>query len=471
MRPPTSRKRWLASGRAPNVPDPALAIGLDQARFAALILPLGPFETGPRLAVAVSGGPDSLALCLLADRWTRVQGGEVVGLIVDHGLRPESAAEARQTAAWLAARRIGSQILTWSGAKPAVGIQAAARDARYRLLADWCRIAGVLHLLIAHHQDDQAETVVLREARASGPDGLAGMAAVRELPGLRLLRPLLSVPKAALIAWLEAEGQPWLDDPSNRSPGFARTRLRAKPHPEAARVETARLVRLAYAQGAARAALDTAVAAWLVQHVRLWPHGFVLMAPAALAAAPAAIARRALEQTLLTVGGRRYPPRRARLDRLLEELRAGPHRFAGRTLGGCQLRRQAERLLVCREAEAVEQVLAPAPGYGQSWDGRFAIDASGELDGLSVRALGATGWRQRAGLQRTTSALPAPCLPPVVGPSLPAVWRDDRLVAVPSLGLIVPDCAGRFMISARFRPRHPLAGAPFAAGPAPDAVA
>ncbi len=337
--------------------------------------PLGPFEARPRLAAAISGGPDSLALGLLADGWARRQGGAVVGLIVDHGLRPESASEARQTGAWLTARRIPWQILTWSGAKPTAGIQAAARTARYRLLGDWCRAAGVLHLLSAHHLDDQAETVALRQARASGPDGLAGMAAVRELAGLRLLRPLLTVPKSALLAYLRALGQPWLDDPSNRAPGFARTRLRG-----AAGLDVAQLACLAAGQGTARAARERQLAAWLAQHARIFPAGFVLMAPAALAAAPVERARRALQQTLLAVGGRPYPPRQARLARLLDELRAD-QRLTGRTLGGCRLLRRGERLLVCREAGAITEVLEPQSGAWQSWDDRFAVRLTGERRG------------------------------------------------------------------------------------------
>jgi tRNA(Ile)-lysidine synthase len=440
------------------VPDP-VATAVDEAEFATLMAALGPFEARPRLAVAVSGGPDSLALCLLADCWARRRSGAVTGLIVDHGLRPESTSEARQTAAWLAARQIASQILTWSGAKPGVGIQAAARSARYRLLGAWCRAAGVLHLLIAQHQEDQAETVALRQDRASGPDGLAGMAAVRELPGLRLLRPLLGVPKPALHAVLEAERQPWLEDPSNRAPRFARGRLRVGPG-----LDVAGLTRLACAQGTLRRALDAAVAAWLAQHVRLSPHGFVLMTHAALAAAPAEVAKRALEQTLLAVGGRPYPPRRPRLDRLLHELRADVHRFAGRTLGGCQLLARGDRLLVCREAGAIADVLEPEADSWRLWDGRFAIRASGELGGFSVRALGATGWRQRVGLEPASLKRPASSVPAVVGASLPGVWLRERLLAVPALGLTAPGEVGRFRISACFRPCHPLAGAPFAGG-------
>jgi tRNA(Ile)-lysidine synthase len=130
----------------------------------------------------VSGGPDSLALAILADRWARARGGEAWALIVDHGLRPESAAEAATVGGWLAARGIPHAVLPWPGEKPTTGIQEAARAARYRLLADWCAAHGCLHLLTAHHRDDQAETYLIRHRAGSFVDGLAGMSVVRELP-------------------------------------------------------------------------------------------------------------------------------------------------------------------------------------------------------------------------------------------------------------------------------------------------
>jgi tRNA(Ile)-lysidine synthase len=152
---------------------------LTLAELAAALESIGGFEARPVLAVAVSGGPDSLALVLLAEKWARQRGGQAWALTVDHGLRPESAAEARRVAFWLAARSIAHQILVWTGDKPASGIQEAARDARYRLLAEWCRTHGCLHLVAAHHREDQVETHLIRRRAGSGPDGLAGMSAVR----------------------------------------------------------------------------------------------------------------------------------------------------------------------------------------------------------------------------------------------------------------------------------------------------
>jgi tRNA(Ile)-lysidine synthase len=399
------------------------------------------------VAVAVSGGPDSLCLCLLADGWARARGGEVSALIVDHGLRPTSAAEARQVADWLRARQIDHYVLSWTGPKPATGIQAAAREARYRLLADWCRAAGVLHLLLAHHLDDQAETVTLRQARQSGVDGLAGMAAVRELSGLRLLRPLLGVPKARLPATLQALGQPWIEDPSNLAASFARGRLR-----RSAGLDVPRLARLAAEHARRRAANEALTASWLALNARVDPAGFVTLAGGALAAAPPDIRRRAVQQILMSVGGKRYPPRGARLDRLIEQLRAGL--TSGRTLAGCRILPWQGALLICREPRMIEDELALVPGAPVLWDGRFRLELSGEAPALVVRALGRAGTRALG--QAIGRTLPAP-----VRPSLPSLWRGEELVAVPHLGLVLPPLAGRGIVGVRFNPASPLAGAPF----------
>src|SRR5205823_14734758 len=139
------------------------------------------------------GGRDSLALALLAEQWASARQGRVQALIVDHALRPASADEAAVTRERLASLGIAAEILLWSGAKPMSGVQEAARQARYRLLFEACRRHGILHLLLAHHADDQAETVAMRAARNSGPDGLAGMAALVEHRDARLMRPMLGV--------------------------------------------------------------------------------------------------------------------------------------------------------------------------------------------------------------------------------------------------------------------------------------
>jgi tRNA(Ile)-lysidine synthase len=394
-----------------------------------------------------------MCLSLLANSWARARGGEVSALTVDHGLRPTAACEARQVGDWLSARGIDHHVLTWTGAKPATGIQEAAREARYRLLGDWCRAAGVLHLLLAHHTDDQAETVALRQARGSGADGLAGMAAVRELTGLRLLRPLLAVPKARLVATVHALGQPWLEDPSNLAPGYARSGLRLGDP-----LDATRLARHAADQGRLRAEEERRAASWLAAHARIDPAGFVTLARDPFMAAPCDVRRRAIRDSVRSIGGRDYPPREARLDRLLDRLRAGS--WGGRTLGGCRILPWRDALLICREPQAIENEILLAPGAAVLWDGRFRLELRGRAPPLVVRALGGIGLRALG----AWATLPiGRTVPAPVRPGLPALWRGGELVAVPHLGVMEPMLARDARLGVRFSPAWPLAGALFGA--------
>ena len=247
---------------------------LTLAELDAALAAIGGFEPRPLIAVGVSGGPDSLALAILADRWARRRGGEAWAVTVDHGLRPESAAEAETVGRWLAARGIPHAVLAWRDAKPATGIQEAARAARYRLLAEWCAARGCLHLLTAHHREDQAETYLIRRRAGSGPDGLAGIAAVRELPRLRLVRPLLLVAKARLHAFLDAESQEYLQDPSNRNPRFRAFALAAGG--QSARVSRVTL-REVRGNALSRIERERELATLLARTVALHPAGFALI--------------------------------------------------------------------------------------------------------------------------------------------------------------------------------------------------
>ncbi len=446
-------------------PAGSASAALEADEFAALMGPLGPFEQTPELAVAVSGGADSIALCLLADDWARARAGRVRALIVDHGLRPESTDEARQVAAWLAARDIAATVLTWRGAKPVTDVQAAARTVRYRLMTGWCRDAGVLHLLVGHHRDDQAETVLLRLGRSSGLDGLAAMAAIVETPPVRLLRPLLGVPPARLQATAKAHGQAWIEDPSNRDPGFARVRLRnLAPVLAAEGVTAQRLAAAAATLGRARGAMEAAVAGLLAATVTVHPAGFCLLDPAPYRAAPDEVARRALTRLVLCVGGGVYPPRGARLERLHRAL-ADAELGAGRTLGGCRIVARRGRVLVCREAAVARGEVALGDNREAFWDRRFAVRAAAPRAGparpLTVRRLGRNGWAEVAAAWKSLRKTP---IPGAVRPGLPAFHDLDGVVAVPHLDYVRTnrgEAAGE-SFRAEFRPAQPLGPPAFA---------
>jgi tRNA(Ile)-lysidine synthase len=181
------------------------------------------------LVLAVSGGPDSVALMWLAARWRKsyARGPRLLAVTIDHGLREEAAREAREVKRLARRLDIEHRTLRWTGDKPRRGVPAAARDARYRLLARAARAARATHVLTAHTRDDQAETLLMRLLRGSGIAGLSAMARESERDGIRLVRPLLDVPKSRLIATLNKAKIAFADDPTNRDTAFTRARLRA----------------------------------------------------------------------------------------------------------------------------------------------------------------------------------------------------------------------------------------------------
>lgn len=433
-------------------PDPE---PVTDAEFAAAMARLGPFAPAPSIAVAVSGGADSMALVLLTWRWAAALGGSVVALTVDHRLRTGSAAEAATVGSWMAGRGIAHATLAWA-APPPGATQAMARAARYDLLEAACRDRGIGDLLLGHTLDDQAETVLLRLAKGSGIDGLAGMAALRQRSSVRLLRPLLGVTKARLRATCSAFNQPWIEDPSNLNPRFARARLRraALDGLAAEGLTIERLAETARRAGLARAALDGLAVERITRAATVFPEGHVVADRAGLLAAPAELALRALMRCLIAVGGAVYPPRYERLERLHAELAAGGGE--ARTLGGCLVRPTGPagtRLLICREPAAATECLTAVSGTELRWDGRFRVMVPRDLvpDGPEphkVRCLGAAG----------RAALPDSGLPAVVLATLPGLWQGERLVAAPALeGRSVPVTeAASPPIFVKFAPSRPI---------------
>ncbi|WP_240319072.1 tRNA lysidine(34) synthetase TilS [Acidibrevibacterium fodinaquatile] len=386
-----------------------------EEEFAALMAPLGPFGAPPRLALAVSGGADSMALALLAARWAEARCGTVFAVIVDHGLRPESAAEAALAEARLAGRGIAARVIRLEGLAPGPGLAARARAARYAALVAAAAAGGAAHLLLGHHAGDQAETLLMRALAASGPAGLAGMAGWCLAAGgeIALLRPLLTVAPARLRASVHAAGLAWVEDPSNADPRTLRARLR----PLAAMpARSAGLAAAAAARREARAAGDTAIAAALAARAALFPEGYALLAPGA-------IAPEALAALVRMIGGRPYPPPRRALAGLaaaprpatlagVRFLPAGRH-GTGRFQGG---------FLLVREPAALAPPVPARPGA--VWDGRFRLGAIPVVPAAaSFGALGPVGRRH------FPAARP---LPAAVLPSLPALRLAERLI-VPHL--------------------------------------
>lgn len=302
---------------------------------------------------AVSGGPDSMALLGLLASWA--QRPPLAAATVDHGLRPESAEEARMVAEAAARLGIPHVTLRWDGQKPSTGLQEAARRARHELLAEEALGRGYDAIVTAHHADDQAETVLMRLIAGSGIAGLAGMRADTTRGGVRLLRPLLDIPKSALIAWCRDNGLPFVEDPSNTDPRFGRARMRRILSCLAREgLTSARLTRLASRAAYADDALQAIARAELDRHIVKRSDCLAQWNWLGLATHPRAIRERALAEVIRRSQAADVLIPLERLERLCEQIDTA-------LKAGIRLRRTlADRMITLSSDGRLSVTTAPA---------------------------------------------------------------------------------------------------------------
>ena len=383
------------------------------------------------IAVAVSGGADSLALMVLLNRWRakHVTGPAIWVLTVDHRLRPTSAAEAAGVAT--VAKRLGMRhrILKWDGPKPRAGIEEAAREARYRLLCRATDRVGVADLLTAHHRDDQVETILMRLSRGSGLTGLAGMRGSRALNSkVTLHRPLLGIAKVRLIATSQAAQLTPVDDETNRDYRFARPRIRrVMPAIEQAGLDVDQIAKAAVRLARADDAVEHYVDALLKQVVTIDRFAVATLDRSGFKEAPEEVRLRALTRLILAASGVDWPPPRSEKLEAVERALVEGSRFK-RTLAGAVVAASDMAVRVLREGGRTELPrIDVAAGDEGVWDGRFAYRIGKAPAGLVIGPLGAAGVKI-AGLRRSG-------LSPAAAAVLPALWLGREVVAVPPLAI------------------------------------
>lgn len=371
------------------------------------------------VGIAVSGGGDSMALLSLAQQVAAPLGCKLAVATVDHGLRAGSAAEAADVARYCAGQGIPHDTLLWKHSTICGNLQAAARDARYSLLAEWAMGRGMTTVLLGHTLDDQAETFLMRLAREAGLDGLSGMARRFTRNGVQWLRPLLDTSRAELRDTLTSAGLGWSDDPSNEDLRF--DRIKARTALEALGplgIDAAGLGRVMSQLQDARDALRHAVQRAAVRAIRQ-EYGALVIDWPALEAEPAEILRRCMVSALVWVSGAPYPPRREDLALVIAAM-AGEGQ---KTLAGCIVKRQGPTVRILREHRAVRDLVTPTDAI---WDRHWQLDGP-HAPYLHIGALGEAGlgncpeWR-------------ATGLPRAMLLASPAIWEDQTLVAAPLAG-------------------------------------
>lgn len=401
--------------------------------FSYLMDQYGPWSEPPRCAVALSGGPDSVALAYLLDQWIKQRGGYLLALTVDHQLRVGSAAEAAQVKQWCDTLHIAHETLVWEKEKiPVSAYHQQARKARYELLIHACKAKNITLLFLGHHSDDQAETVLMRFIKGSGVDGLAGMPYKRMENGVTLLRPLLPVSKQALIHTCHDNGLIFFHDPSNNSQQFLRGRLRqiAKPLAQEG-LDNSTLYDMARSAGTARAALEKITNEWLHTNAIISPLGIIQIDAAQWKMLDDEMKRRSLIRILLCMSGQDYPPRLASLDYLINEIQT--LKSFHQTLCGCHILVQSGMITFYREQAAVAD---PAEFQdGMIWDERFKLTLPDGEDGRSY-VVGPLGDASRATLEKMGYKQVADC-PALHRASLPALYKGRSLHSVPKF---LPPC-------------------------------
>lgn len=290
-----------------------------------------------KIAVGVSGGSDSLALVLALHQELSPLGYEIISLTVDHRLRPTSAQEADYVAKIMNQYGIEHHILVWEGTKPATGIEEAARDARYKLISDWCKQHQTSVLMTAHHQEDQAETFFMRLQRGSGLDGLCGMRESGILNEIRILRPLLQTSKAELKAYLQQKNIHWIEDETNNSDCFMRGRLR-KFMPEfchKTKINIPLICETMQRLQSSQSLLNKITDETIQKHFRLWQNAGYSCRYETWQTFHPEIKFRVLSLICKQIGKLNYIPRAKNIISLIDKLNHTD--FKSATLGNCEI--------------------------------------------------------------------------------------------------------------------------------------
>lgn len=390
-------------------------------------------------ALAVSGGPDSTALLALASKAMRLKNApHFIVLTVDHNLRAGSAAEAKSVAKLCKRLGLRQQTLTWSGAKPTTAIQNAARDIRYGLMEAYCSQHGVEALVLAHHREDQAETLLMRMARGSGLTGLSAMSPVQKHRSINLLRPLLHVSKENLQALCHKAGLEFVLDPSNSDDRHERVRLRAAQNGLDRIGLTSEKLSLTIDKLAqVDDDLELLASRFLSEHSVFDTFGVFRVDREAFCYLPITLQERVVLRAIKKISRPDFPPRRDSMAGVLKVLNS--RETTARTLMGVLFHFRKSEVLIGREYSACpvadKITFKNNAVISTIWDRRFEVSyrRSSAKAFSHIGPLGSNGLAQFRADHKSAGLLTDNSVPARFIYTVPAFWQKDRLVFCPTL--------------------------------------
>lgn len=324
-------------------------MALDLVTFQETFSSLMTIPSSSRIAIAVSGGPDSMVLCHLLGQMFP----DITALIVDHGLRPESTTEAHLTQNRLNEFNIPSQILTWSGNKPSSRIQESARQARHSLLQDWCHQHGVLYLFTAHHLDDQWETLYMRHRQSSGHRGMQGILPLSFRPFGALIRPLLSYRKSEILDYARVNDIPYVNDPSNIKPTYERGYIRLNRTEIDQHFPQSNIERIIASAINNQCLVNRDVSRFIQHYVKIHPYGFITITHDAFFQLSHPAKYDLIQRICQNTTDYPYPMPKTKIDYLTAKLEQRKRS----TLGGWLFSPRQQTILISREQRSRKDLI------------------------------------------------------------------------------------------------------------------
>ena len=353
---------------------------------------LGPYEKNPHLAVAVSGGCDSLCLAILTSKWVSMNGGKITALIVDHGLRKNSKKECLKLQKILNKKKISNFCFKWMPLKKSKkSIQQKAREFRYNVFEDWCFKKNIFHLLIAHHFDDQKETLLMRLNDNSNIYGLSCMPKILFKKKVRILRPMLDFKKKEIIEYLKERKVEWFEDPTNKHLKYARNKFRKiLPILEKKGLTDNKLKKILKGAQKERKRIETKTTEWFIKNIQIDDFGFAKININNFKSLKKNEFIFIFSRIFNIVSGSIYPPKSKYVENFFKQIKL-KKTIKPINLGGCHIFFSKKQLYVCRETFKKNRKQKINFEFNKAvWDNRFEIECKKDKNSFLKKELGQT---------------------------------------------------------------------------------